>query len=113
MWHSRTSGQARQRFSKARQIGLGLAHQPDHGEDLHLEAELAGVDGGVVAADVARASSSVRTRRRQGGAEMPDPLGQFDIGHPPVGLQFGQDHPVDRVEFCMRHPGFLVKLRGH
>jgi hypothetical protein len=75
MWHSRTSGQARQRASNGGQIGLGLALQPDHGEDLHLEAQFARIDLGVVAADEARflqrADPAQAGRRRDAHAAWP------------------------------------------
>ena len=52
------------------------------------------------------ASSSARTRRRQGGAEMPGAVGQLDIGHPPVGLKIAQDPSIDLVELDASHRSF-------
>jgi len=47
--HQRPGAAAR---LKGAQIRLGLALQPDHGKDLHLEPQFAGVHIGVIAADI-------------------------------------------------------------
>ena len=87
---------------EGREVALGLARQADHGEDLDLEAELAGVDPGVVALDqpllLQRPHPPETGRRRDA-----DPPGQLDVGHPPVGLELGEDLAVDRVELGLGH----------
>jgi hypothetical protein len=72
-----------------------------------LEAQFAGVDLGVVAGDVAgllqRADAAQAGRRGNAHA-----AGQFHVGHPAIGLKFGQDAPVDRVQLVSGHVVSLI-----
>jgi hypothetical protein len=87
---------------ESREIDLGLTHQTDHGKDLNLETQFARIDLGVIAADIAllleRADPPQTGRRRN-----TDPLGEFDVGHAPIGLKLRKDHTVDFVEFAAGH----------
>ncbi len=76
--------------------------QAHHREHLHLEAEFPRVDLRVIALDQAglfERADPAQTRR--GGYA--HPARQFDVRHAPVRLQFGEDHPVNRVEFREGH----------
>jgi hypothetical protein len=43
-----------------------------------------------------------------------DPAGQFDIGHPPVGLQLGQNLAVDLIQAMSWHAGpFMLRDRAN
>ena len=77
---------------------LFLTFQPDDGEEGDLPAQLLRLGIGVVAADDAgllQPADAAQARRR-GDAR---PAGQLDIGHTAIGLQFGQDAAVDRVQY--------------
>ena len=89
-------------FLERREIGLGLAMQADVREHRHAEAEVIGVELGVVALDVAglfqRANAAQARRRRDA-----DRLGQPHVRHAAVVLQGRQDAAVDFVELYARH----------
>jgi hypothetical protein len=72
------------------------------GEDRDAEAHRLGVDLGVIALYetglLQRPHPAQARRRRNPGA-----FGQFDIGHPPVALQIGQDAKIDSVQFGAPH----------
>ena len=79
------------------EVGLGLAGQPDKGENLNRIAQSLGIQIGVIAADDSRflepADTAKAGRRRNAGA-----LCQIHIGHASVILQIAENLPVDRVE---------------
>ena len=84
------------------QVAIGLARQPDLGEDRDVEAEFRRRELGMVAADdpglLQRAHPAQTGRRRQ-----TDLTRQFDIAHAPIRLQRGEDLTIDLVEFRARH----------
>ena len=86
MWHSRTSGQSRQRCFKGRQIDLGLTLQPHHGEDLHLEPQFARVDIGVIALDIARLPPACAPGADRAAPKCRPawPVPRWSSGHPPA-----------------------------
>jgi hypothetical protein len=93
---------AAERLKRA-QVGFSLTLQPHHGENPNLKPQLARVHVGMVAANIAclfKCADPAQAGRRRNA----DPLGKFDIGHTPVGLQFRQDLAVDLVKLGARHP---------
>jgi hypothetical protein len=51
----------------------------------------------MVAADQASLFEAADTTQAGGGRDA-GAAGEFDVGHAPVGLEFGQDPPVDGIE---------------
>src|SRR3546814_2218949 len=76
---------------------LPISVQPDHGKHGDAVAELLRVEFGMVAADIAGLFEGAGPPQAGRGGDA-DPLGEFDIGHAPVGLQVGEDLAVDQVE---------------
>src|SRR5260221_1280054 len=91
----------RQGFERL-QVRLGLARQPDLGEDGDAEAQQFRIDVGMISADEAglleRAHAPQARRRRDARA-----LGEIDIGHAATGLQVTQDASIDLVELDAAH----------
>jgi hypothetical protein len=85
------------------EVGLGLARQPDLGEDGDAIAQRLGIDVGMIAPDEAGLFESAdppeARRRRYPGATR-----QVDIGHSSIGLQVAQDSAIDLVELDAAHP---------
>lgn len=79
-------GQFLHRRLEGTQRFLGLALEADHRENSDREAQLGGIELGVIATDdpviLQRADPPQARRRGQ-----PDPMGELDVGNPPFVLQ--------------------------
>ena len=84
------------------EVRFGLADEAHHREDLHLEAQRAGIDLGVIAPDVAgfleRADPPQAGRCRDA-----DPSRKLDVRHAAVGLKLGENLAVDRIQLVAGH----------
>ena len=56
----------------------------------------------MIAADISGLLQSAHAAQAGGGGNSGAP-GQFDVGHPTVGLQIAQNPPIDSVEFYPPH----------
>src|SRR6185437_15122560 len=84
------------------EIGLGLARQPDLGEDGDAEAQILRIDVGMISADEARLFERAHPAQAR-GCRNASPPGQLDIGHSAIGLQVAQDPAVDLVQLDAAH----------
>jgi hypothetical protein len=87
---------------KCPKICLRLAGEPDKGKGGHLETERLRVQVSVVALDVPRLFEGAYAPQTWGSRDV-DAVGQLDIGHAAVGLQFGEDLAVNGVETMPSH----------
>src|SRR3546814_13052019 len=88
------------------QCRLGWAVQPDHDNHGDAVADRLRFGCAMVAADIAGFFEGADPPQAGRGGDA-DPLGEFDIGHAPVGLQVGEDLAVDQVELDALHGKFL------
>ena len=80
------------------QIALGLRLQMHHGKPHHIDAQLFGIKLGAITGDHPRLLQSAHTPQT-GGSRHADPLGQFNIGHTAIVLQFMQNRAVCLVKY--------------
>ena len=87
--------------------------EPDNAESNQIETQLGAAQHRMVAFDNAaffELSHTPKTGRRRNS----DSLGQFDIRHAAIGLQFPQNFQIDAIEFYADHgTAFLSLSRKH
>ena len=92
---------------KAGKIGVTVAFQRNFSKYGRYLTQSGKVDLGRIADDVSSLLQFLRARQTGAGRQV-HPLGQFDIGHSSVLLQFGKDIDVDPVELHYRMPFALA-----
>ena len=90
-------GDRRDRFVEPRQIKRAVRLQPDLGEQDEAGVEPERIEAGMIALDDPRLLEPADPRQAGAGRER-DPLGEGLVGQPAVGLEIGQNLPVDPVE---------------
>src|SRR3546814_4010046 len=79
-----------------------LTLQTDHGKNSNAVAQRSRIDHGVVGLDRAAIFQRTHTAQARGGGHS-DFLCQFNIGHPAIVLQLGQDLPIYLINVGSSH----------